>query len=190
MSYRTDINKLDEFVVSFTKLIDSSPDEKDILSDGADSLRLLVAEDDWLPARFTIPHPQYYQQYLLYLDPKERFSIVSFVWGPGQLTPIHNHTVWGLIGVLRGAEYAQHYKWASNSSLLPEGDAQKLLRGSVDVVSPATGDIHQVRNAFDDRVSISIHVYGADIGKVSRSVFYEDGTRKDFVSGYANVQVK
>jgi predicted metal-dependent enzyme (double-stranded beta helix superfamily) len=37
-----------------------------------------------------------------------------------------------------------------------------------------------------DRPSISIHVYGADIGAVHRSVFTVDGIAKPFVSGYAN----
>ena len=42
-------------------------------------------------------------------------------------------------------------------------------------------------NAFDDRVSISIHAYGANIGKVRRHVFdLETGAVKEFVSGYAN----
>ena len=35
-------------------------------------------------AEYTQPHPQFYQQYLLYCCPQERFSVVSFVWGPGQ----------------------------------------------------------------------------------------------------------
>lgn len=41
---------------------------------------------------------------------RERFSIVSFVWGPGQATPIHDHRVWGAIGMLRGAEENQRYQ--------------------------------------------------------------------------------
>ena len=41
-------------------------------------------------------------------------------------------------------------------------------------------------NALADRVSISIHVYGADIGAVKRHVFDADtGAMKDFVSGYS-----
>ena len=44
----------------------------------------------------------------------------------------------------------------------------------------------EVRNAFDDRVSISIHVYGANIGGVSRHVFTPDGQTKPFISGYSN----
>ena len=42
-----------------------------------------------------------------------------------------------------------------------------------------------MRNAFDDRVSISIHVYGGDIGHIERSLYSEDGTRQPFISGYS-----
>ena len=56
-----------------------------------------------------------------------------------------------------------------------------------EVVSPAVGDIHRVANAFGDRVSISIHAYGANIGRVRRHVFdAQTGAAKEFVSGYAN----
>ena len=62
-----------------------------------------------------------------------------------------------------------------------------LEPGVVEVVSPAVGDIHEVSNRYDDQVSISIHVYGADIGKVRRHVFDpQTGQAKEFVSGYAN----
>jgi len=48
------------------------------------------------------------------------------------------------------------------------------------------GDVHQVRNAYSDRVSISIHAYGGNIGKIKRHVFAADtGSVKDFISGYA-----
>ena len=30
-----------------------------------------------------------------HVDARERFSVVSFVWAPGQKTAIHDHTVWG-----------------------------------------------------------------------------------------------
>ena len=70
---------------------------------GGKLLAQLVSHDDWLPDEFAQPNPERYQQFLLYADPDDRFSVVSFVWGPGQATPIHDHTVWGLVGVLRGA---------------------------------------------------------------------------------------
>ena len=174
------------FVGAFGRLLDAAPGEPAILRDGAALLRALVARDDWLPDAFAEPDPARYQQYLLHLDPRARFSVVSFVWGPGQATPVHDHTVWGLIGMLRGAEIAQAYAPRADGRWRPEGEPVRLAPGDVEAVSPAIGDVHRVRNAFDDRTSISIHVYGADIGAVDRSVFTIDGAVKPFRSGYAN----
>jgi predicted metal-dependent enzyme (double-stranded beta helix superfamily) len=56
----------------------------------------------------------------------------------------------------------------------------------VAAVSPAIGDVHQVENAYADRASISIHVYGANIGAVARHVYRENGEVVPFVSGYVN----
>ena len=60
----------------------------------------------------------------------------------------------------------------------------------VSVVSPTVGDVHKVSNALSDRASISIHVYGANIGAVSRHVFDPmTGAPKEFISGYSNETV-
>jgi predicted metal-dependent enzyme (double-stranded beta helix superfamily) len=177
--------RFDAFVRSFTALIDSGAPERQILKDGARLLAALVANDDWLSAPHAAPAPDGYRQYLLHRDPQSRFAVVSFVWGPGQGTPIHDHTVWGLIGVLRGAEHAQAYRFVARDRLAPAGDEALLERGAVDAVSPSLVDIHRVRNAFGDRVSISIHVYGADIGALERSTYTEQGARQPFVSGYS-----
>ena len=181
--------RLKAFIGALAELLDRNPPEADILRDGGRLLGRLVASDDWLPPAFAEPDPARYRQFLLHADARGRFSVVSFVWAPGQATPIHDHTVWGLIGMLRGAEYSQGYKAAPDGSLAPDGAPVQLLPGSVEAVSPTVGDIHQVRNAYNDRVSISIHVYGADIGAVQRSVYAEDGSRKPFISGYSNAAI-
>jgi len=54
------------------------------------------------------------------------------------------------------------------------------------VLSPEAGDIHSVRNALGDAVSISVHVYGADIGRHPRRMFTPDGDVREFVSGYSD----
>lgn len=151
----------------------------------AEPLAALVASDNWIDPAFAAPDPVRYRQYLLHRDAAERFSVVSFVWGPGQATPIHDHRVWGLVGVLRGAEIDQRYVRTADGSLAPAGAPTRLKAGAVTTLSPATGDIHRVTNAYDDRVSISIHVYGADIGRVERATYDEAGTSKPFISGYA-----
>ncbi|WP_454056409.1 cysteine dioxygenase [Cupriavidus sp. Marseille-Q8015] len=162
--------------------------EAETLESVGKALGDLVARDDWLDPQFAEPHPQYYRQYLLYADPQDRYSVVSFVWGPGQKTPIHDHCTWGAIGMLRGAEVGQAYVQGAGG-MAEAGPSERLEPGDVAFVSPTIGDIHVVRNAYDDRVSVSIHVYGTDIGKQSRHVFDPaTGAAKTFVSGYANVE--
>ncbi|RYY68095.1 MAG: cysteine dioxygenase [Comamonadaceae bacterium] len=179
------ITPLRDFVIAFGGLLDTHPDEPRLLAEGGALLRTLVARDDWLPEALAQPHPTYYQQYLLHVDSTERFSVVSFVWGPGQATPVHDHTVWGLIGMLRGAEESQPYV-ERDGRAVPQGAPLRLVPRDVEAVSPAVGDVHRVRNVYDDRVSISIHVYGANIGAVRRHTYPAAGGRKPFVSGYSN----
>ena len=181
--------KLLSFVKELSVLLNENPDEAIIFTKGKHLLEKLIAVDDWLPEEFTHPHPQYYQQYLLYADPMDRFSIVSFVWGPGQKTPIHNHTVWGMVGQLRGEEKGTPY-YRTHSGALEPGKACISSPGHVDTVSPDTHDIHVVENNLSDKTSISIHVYGGNIGRIHRSVFDAvTGAEKSFVSGYANTLV-
>ncbi|MBT2372594.1 cysteine dioxygenase [Pseudomonas fluorescens] len=178
--------RLRAFIGALAELIDGNPREGDLLHRGGKLLEQLVSHDDWLPDEFAQASPERYQQYLLHADSRQRFSIVSFVWGPGQTTPIHDHRVWGLIGMLRGSEYAQGFGRDAQGALIAEGKRVQLEPGQVEAVSPKIGDIHQVSNAFDDQVSISIHVYGANIGAVRRAVYQADGSEKLFISGYSN----
>jgi len=181
--------RLRHFIDRLAALLDQQPDEPALLDRGQQLLAELVSHDDWLPDDLAQPDPQRYQQYLLHCDSRQRFSVVSFVWGPGQQTPVHDHRVWGLIGMLRGAELAQGLERDAQGKLLPRGAAVRLEPGQVQAVSPRIGDIHQVSNAFDDQVSISIHVYGGNIGAVQRAVYAEDGSEKPFVSGYSNTRL-
>ncbi len=178
----------DRFVSEFTQLIDSpDADEAQVLSEGRKLLAELVRKDDWLPEQYAQPDPQYYQQYLLHADPQNRFSVVSFVWGPGQKTPIHNHTVWALIGMLRGGERAENFAKSAPGESMQLLGVDVLSPGIVESLSPHSGDIHRVSNLYEDRVSISIHVYGGNIGRISRHVFDLDTSApKPFISGYSN----
>lgn len=184
-----DTAPLRDFIAATTAVLRRAPGEEEALAEVGALLGRLVAGDGWLPEDMAAPHPQFYRQYLLHADPQGLFSVVSFVWGPGQATPVHDHTVWGLIGMLRGRELSQAYAPDAQGRMQPQGEPATLHPGQVEAVSPRLGDVHRVANAFDDRVSISIHVYGANIGTVKRHVFAEDGSVKDFVSGYANAWV-
>jgi len=184
----SNIQRLRDFIIATTKVVGENSAEEAAFA-VAPLLADLVAQDDWLPEDFRVPHPDYYRQYLLHADPLERFSVVSFVWGPGQTTPIHDHRVWGLVGILHGAELSTDYRRGSDGSLIAS-EEERLLPGQVVALSPEDRDIHSIRNAFEDQVSISIHVYGGNIGAVKRAVFdAASGQEKPFVSGYSNDHV-
>jgi 3-mercaptopropionate dioxygenase len=183
------IERLRDFVIAFSDLVETTPREPGILLEGSRLLKELVGVDDWLPARYAEPSMSGYQQYLLHSDSRERFCVVSFVWGPGQKSPIHDHTVWGIVGVLRGAELEQSFSRTTDGRFMEQGAPVQLEKGEVTVVSPAIGDFHRVSNAHEDRPSTSIHVYGANIGAVRRSMYQPDGTSKTFVSGYSNTEL-
>ncbi|MET0344597.1 MAG: cysteine dioxygenase [Polyangiales bacterium] len=181
--------RLRAFVGALADVVSKEPDEARVLASATPLLAALVAQDDWLPDAYAAPDPARYQQYLLHCDARERFSVVSFVWGPGQATPVHDHRVWGLVGVLRGAELDQRYARDASGALIANGPPARLTPGEVAAISPTVGDVHRVENAFADRVSISIHVYGANIGAVERATYDAQGAPKRFISGYANPQL-
>ena len=185
----TNIGPLRDFVTGMTDLADRAHGDEAAMIEGTHGFLVpLISTDDWLPEEFTCEGDTY-RQYLLHCDPKQRFSVVSFVWGPGQTTPVHDHMVWGLIGMLRGAEVGQRFA-ADGDGPMTAGAEEALEQGDIEVVSPTVGDVHKVSNALSDRASISIHVYGANIGAVSRHVFDPmTGTPKEFISGYSNETV-
>ena len=174
---------LRQFVTTMTERVARTTDERTLLAEGRADLARLLARDDWLPDRFAELRSDRYAQYLLHADPLERFSVVSFVWGPGQATPVHDHTVWGLVGVLRGAERCDEYR-LDDGRPVPTGRHHVMRPGDIEAVSPTVGDWRRVSSARADGPSVSIHVYGANIGAVRRHRLDEGGARLDFVSGY------
>lgn len=187
MTSEPDSARFAQFVQKMTEAVDRHGDDEPRLLDAAEPLLAdLVRHDDWLPERFARPSDESYRQYLLYRDPKRRFSVVSFVWQPGQMTPVHDHTVWGLVGVMRGQERCEEFARPVAPGPLRPCGAHPLPAGAIDRVSPRIGDVHRVSNA-GPVTAVSIHVYGGDIGATLRHVFdTATGEARDFVSGYSD----
>ena len=167
------IARLRRFIADMTSLVGGAwqdNDEAAIVEVGAQAARRtgearrLAARSRWPGARRTAT-----PQNLLWCDPFERFSVVSFVWAPGAETPVHDHQMWGLVGMLRGSETSQRFvRDRGDAARSRTGSCTTLAPGDVEVLLPAEGDIHQVTNALSDCGSISIHVYGGNIGAVRR----------------------
>jgi len=182
------IRRLREFVIGMTGLVQRHRgDELTLLREGGQLLGRLIAQDDWLPDAFAEPHRAHHQEYLLHCDPLERFSVLSFVLAPGQKTPVHDHTVWCLIGVLRGTERIDEYRHEGAGSPMQKTGEHLCRTGDIEVASPAVGDIHVMANERRDQAAISIHVFGGNIGGLMRRSFsLATSEPHALVSGYAN----
>lgn len=181
------LHPLREFLAEMTRLVSRTDSEPELLAQARPLLARLLAQPDWLPDAYAHAEPGIYRQYLLYCDPLERFSVVSFVWGPGASTPVHDHMVWGLVGVLKGAEVCCEFELDGPDRVRPTTIDHVLRQGMIEAVSPTVGDWHQVRNALSDTDSVSIHVYGGNIGSVRRHrVDPATGQVLDFISGYTS----
>ena len=180
------LERLRRFIADMTTLVSNGAGALP-KQEGAQLLADLVKRDDWLPDSMAQCPPAGYLQNLLWCDPLERFSVVSFVWAPGARTPIHDHQVWGMVGMMRGSESSQAWQREPGTGRLVEGKRAVLAPGDVELLVPSMGDIHQVTNMSSASGSLSIHVYGGNIGAIRRYTFDAgSGQRKLFVSGYSN----
>ena len=60
-----------------------------------------------------------------------------------------------------------------------------MTAGQVEAVSPTIGDWHRVSNPTND-ISISIHVYGANIGTIVRKQIDNNQSIEEFIFGYSS----
>jgi predicted metal-dependent enzyme (double-stranded beta helix superfamily) len=109
-----------------------------------------------------------YVSHLLHAEPDGSFSIVAMVWLPGQVTPIHDHVTWCVFGVLQGVEHEELFTLGGDAQSLVRAGSADNTTGEVSGFAPP-GDIHRVRN-IGDGVTISLHVYGADISRLGCSI--------------------
>ncbi len=182
------VSRFREFIESFSRLVSEfADDEANILENGRRLVADLIVHQDWLPQEFAKPDPEWYQQYLLYLDPWERFSVVSVVWAEGQSTPIYDLTIWGIIGVMDGALSLQAFDRDPDGYQLMSREPQQLVPGDIYLASPRIGHIHQISNAASGHGSVSLHIYGANIATVKRYIYdSQTGHRRKFLSAYSN----
>lgn len=136
----------------------------------ADVVRLYLGHNDLLTAEQQMPDPNEYRQHVVHVEPDGSFSVVALVWLPGQVTPVHDHVSWCVVGVYRGAEEETCFEKASTDGklFLRPAEISRSERGTATFLTPP-GDIHCVRNATDD-VAISLHVYGANVAELGTSI--------------------
>jgi 3-mercaptopropionate dioxygenase len=189
----------DEFVLdtplvrAFVADVSAAIDRSDSPEDACEAIRPrfgeLLADRDWLPARYQEAAPESGMgggigQWLLYRATDASLSLFSLVVPPEAQTPVHDHLAWGLVGLQSGAQEEEVYARSDGALRLLE--TRTLGPGDFYALLPPEGDIHRVRTISPEN-SVSIHLLTNDTGCVWRHVYDpESGGEKPFRSGYVN----
>lgn len=177
---------LRRFIWDIQSMVELAESEREVLLVGRDLMARLLVNDDCLPTVFATAHAADVHQFQIYRDGLQRFTVTSTVLPAGMALPITSQPVWEIFGVLRGAVTRQGFEFADGGRAYSPSGPRALEAGTVDLLPSASGGARRLANALGDQVSIGIHVYGGDIGTLTRRVIASDGRLQEYVSGYAN----
>ena len=161
---------LSELIAAIRAIVRSHPEAETVGRAVAELLRPYLGSSEFLSPEQLAPDEKKYRQHILHVEPDGSFSVVALVWLPGQATPVHDHVSWCVVGVHQGQEHETIYELAEDDGgthLLVTGHTISPV-GSVAALVPP-GDIHHVENGGAE-VAVSLHIYGADIGKLGSSI--------------------
>jgi predicted metal-dependent enzyme (double-stranded beta helix superfamily) len=97
---------------------------------------------------------------VLYADPDRRFTLLSLVWMPGQFTPVHGHTAWGVVGVYAGTP--TEARFARNGGSANQTGVYLCSPGDVATTAVGTQEMHRILNASTGK-AVTLHCYGRDL---------------------------
>lgn len=108
---------------------------------------------------------------LLYMDPRRRFSLRIFLFGPGEYTPVHDHSAWGLTGTVFGPLGVDKYKRLDSRETpgyaeLEEKETITLIPGDIDFTPILDNGIHKTGNPAKDSAICMVSIYGNPIRRL------------------------
>lgn len=181
---------LDRFTAEADAIVRSAASESEILRELKPRLETLLWTPGAMPPDAFAPRKDRFANNLLYRPKDRAFSVTGGNWGPGQTTPIHDHLTWAVVGVVEGEEREAIFRRTDDGSDPARATLQRMTeringKGHVTVLGHA--GIHRIDNV-SSRPSLSVHVYGRDIGSLERHAYDPaSGAISRFVSGYCNV---
>jgi predicted metal-dependent enzyme (double-stranded beta helix superfamily) len=102
----------------------------------------------------------------LYRSEQHGYCVVAMTWGPGQGTPIHDHSgMWCVEGVWSGAlEVVQYERLPDDHGhcrFQPVGSIQAGPGSAGSLIPPH--EYHTIRNPSSDTVTVSLHIYSGNM---------------------------
>lgn len=126
------------------------------------------------------PRGDTYARRLLHREADDAFTVVVMTWGPGQSTPVHDHAgIWCVEGVVAGMMEVTQLELVEEDGegrcrFVEQGHSIAGVGSSGALIPPF--EYHSLGNALDDRVSVTVHVYGGEMDHCSVFEPCSDGT--------------
>jgi len=104
-------------------------------------------------------------------SPDGSYSLQVFVWPPGSMTKIHDHSSWGAFRCAVGSLFEERYVRVDGGFKPNHAHLRMLWRRTwnervgFSTVLPYDGGIHRVGNPTDEP-AISVHLYGPRLGEI------------------------
>ncbi len=115
-----------------------------------------------LPDCVLDPVEGHYARRELYVSPQHAYVVIAMTWGPGQGTPIHDHSgLWCVEGVWHGQlEITQYDLSEQRGDRYRFTDVGTLIAGTGSAGSLIPPhEYHTIRNASDTGTAVSLHIY-------------------------------
>ncbi|HZM77614.1 MAG TPA: cysteine dioxygenase family protein [Candidatus Limnocylindrales bacterium] len=167
---------LEVFTATLERIVRTGARPHEIVHQTREPLARLIVSPGWLdPGKTNQSEPA---ARLVAKADDDAWSVVCVVFPAGATTPVHDHLIWGLVGVYDGIEEETVYKRLDDGSRpghakLAKVGVQRNSRGAISLVIPPEQDIHSIRNP-DVTPSVSIHVYGGDLAGTPRHRYDPD----------------
>ena len=162
---------LQEYIHTIGQVLDRRPANRVIIREVSAATKRLCADDRWLDERYRCGSPDHYTRHLLHKDSGNRFIVLALVWMPGQMTPVHDHSCWGVMGLVQNSLEEICYERLDDGSRpgyceLEQSRGTDVGTGGVAYLLPPYEEIHRIGNT-SDKPTISLHVYGRDLDEVN-----------------------
>jgi len=124
--------------------------------------RLIRDPEVQLPDCVFEPVGDHYARRELYRSAEHGYSVIAMTWGPGQGTPIHDHSgMWCVEGVWRGLLEITPYEMTGRDDNRYRFESRGTMiagAGSAGSLIPPH-EYHTIMNPSDSDVAVSLHIY-------------------------------
>jgi hypothetical protein len=113
---------------------------------------------------------QFDNELVLYRDPARLFSLRAYLFGPGEHTPVHDHTSWGVSGSAFGPLEVVRYRREDDGSnpeqaQLAPGARRVLWPGAIEATLPLDQGIHRTGNP-NGGTTLMVSIYGTPLRRL------------------------